>query len=364
MPETDHVPAAVRDLLRPLLTALDALAYAGRHLHPPDLPALVDAVRPYREPLEAELTTFRAGDWPDEFRPLRDQLDLVATAALEAHDGLAASVGAENAVLEAYRAMRANVRAIEALYPLASALPPVSQFFVDDAHRPDDALLDRLARAGAGGDNTGVIHARNARDDRGGFSLYVPEYYDAETAWPLVVALHGGSGHGRDFLWTWLPAGRSAGALVLSPTSRDRTWSLHNPPVDAANLTAMITHVADTWHIDDSRVLLTGMSDGGTYALLTALFGGIDAVTHYAPIASSFHLRMLDAADADRVRGLRIYLTHGALDWMFPVAMARSAHDALQAAGVAVQFDEIADLSHTYPREQNARLLTWLHDAN
>jgi phospholipase/carboxylesterase len=209
-----------------------------------------------------------------------------------------------------------------------------------------------------------VIHARNARDDRGGFSLYVPEYYDAETEWPLVVALHGGSGHGRDFLWSWLAAGRSAGALVLSPTSRDRTWSLQHPPADAANLAAMITHVADTWHVDASRVLLTGMSDGGTYALLTALFGGVDAVTHYAPIASSFHPRMLDAADSDRLRGLRIYLTHGALDWMFPVDMARSAHDALRAAGVAVQFDEVADLSHTYPREQNARLLAWLGGAS
>jgi phospholipase/carboxylesterase len=36
------------------------------------------------------------------------------------------------------------------------------------------------------------------------FSLYVPETYDAERAHPLVVALHGGSGNGGAFLWSWL----------------------------------------------------------------------------------------------------------------------------------------------------------------
>jgi phospholipase/carboxylesterase len=61
-----------------------------------------------------------------------------------------------------------------------------------------------------------------------------------------------------------------------------------------------------------------------------------------------------------RASGRPIYLVHGALDWMFPIALARMAHEALRDAGADVTYREIEDLSHTYPREENARILEWL----
>ena len=60
-----------------------------------------------------------------------------------------------------------------------------------------------------------------------------------------------------------------------------------------------------------------------------------------------------------RARGKRIYLVHGALDWMFPVSLARGARDALEQSGADLTYREIADLSHAYPREENDRILTW-----
>ena len=81
--------------------------------------------------------------------------------------------------------------------------------------------------------------------------------------------------------------------------------------------------------------------------------------THLAPVAASFHPLLLTMAQPQRMRGLPVYLVHGVLDWMFPVTVARSARDALQAAGASVVYREIADLSHTYPREENARMLGW-----
>ncbi len=44
---------------------------------------------------------------------------------------------------------------------------------------------------------------------------------------------------------------------------------------------------------------------------------------------------------------------------MFPVSLARMARDEFEKAGAALVYREIADLSHTYAREENARILEW-----
>jgi len=69
---------------------------------------------------------------------------------------------------------------------------------------------------------------------------------------------------------------------------------------------------------------------------------------------------MAEMADADRLRGLPVFLVHGKLDWMFPVQVARQTREALSAAGAEVTYRELDDLSHTYPREINAEMLRWL----
>lgn len=53
-------------------------------------------------------------------------------------------------------------------------------------------------------------------------------------------------------------------------------------------------------------------------------------------------------------------LAHGALDWLFPVKTARMSRGALEMAGARVVYREIADLSHTYPRDENPRILDCL----
>ena len=260
---------------------------------------------------------------------------------------------------DAYRALRQIGRAQEALFPLALLLPSVSGFFLEPAQRGNQALLDRLAAGSARPDaQTGVMHAGNDTRERGGFSLYVPEDYDPSRQYPLVMALHGGAGHGRQFLWSWLREARSRGVILLSPTAVGDTWSLMEPELDSANLMRVLEQVAQRWHIDRTRLLLTGMSDGGTFTLLSGL-DNTSPFTHLAPVAASFHPLLLAMADPRRVAGLPVHLVHGALDWMFPVAMARTARDALTAAGAHVTYREVADLSHVYPRDENAGMLDW-----
>jgi len=57
-------------------------------------------------------------------------------------------------------------------------------------------------------------------------------------------------------------------------------------------------------------MLLTGMSDGGTFCYVTG-FDSASPFTHLAPVAATFHPLMTEMADADRLRGLPVHIVHG-----------------------------------------------------
>jgi phospholipase/carboxylesterase len=335
--------------------------WVQRHLVPPLAQRLADELVPHIDALDEPLRGLDAVESPDELRFMRDRLVDVSRQTLALGTAFVEAARASGDPFDLYRALRRFAGVQEGLYPLAPALDPVSRWFLEPARRDDDALVERL-REGAvreDGVRAGVLHAHNDRDTRGGFSLYVPETCDGRTPMPLVVALHGGHGHGRDFLWTWVREARGRGALVLSPTSRERTWSIMSgDDVDADGLRQMVDFVGERYPIDRQRVLLTGMSDGATYALLCGLQEGMP-FTHLAPACGVLHPMLLRGGLA-RAQGRPIYLVHGALDWMFPVATAQMAREALLAAGTRLVYREIEDLSHTYPREENPRILDWL----
>lgn len=340
-------------LVGALLGALEALAFVGRRLNPPELLALLTAVGRPEEPLREALE--KLAGWQGPAVALRAQLEGAGVAVVSGFDELRAAVEVGD-VLRAFRGLRQGPRALEALYPLAAVLPPVSRFFLDPAVRGDTELQASFEAPAA---STGVMHAGGEPGARGGFSLYVPEYYTPDRAWPLVVALHGGSGDGRAFLWSWLRAARSHGAIVVAPTALGETWALSGPDVDTPNLTRILAEIGARWRLDPGRLLLTGLSDGGTFSYVSGLEPA-SPFTHLAPVAAAFHPMLAQMADGDRLRGLPIHVVHGALDWMFPVDMARSATEALAAAGAEVAYRELDDLAHTYPSEMSGEILGWM----
>jgi phospholipase/carboxylesterase len=344
-------------LLPALLRSLEGLGFVARHFHPPNFGTVLQAVgTPEDELREARP---RLDDWPDELAGVADCLKRASDAAIEGYDLLRnIDEGPGDGMRGVYRALGRLPRAQEAVYPLAADLPPVSRHFLSPDTRGDEALIAALAEAG-NRDDAGVLHSDDEPGTRGGYSLYVPETYDPDAPPPLVVAMHGGAGNGRSFLWTWLRDARGHGAIVISPTAVGDTWALSGPDVDTPNLMRILDEVEGRWPFDKTRMLLTGMSDGGTFAYVSGL-DPRSPFTHLAPISAAFHPMLAAMADAERLNGLPIQITHGRLDWMFPFSMAREARDALAEAGAAVTYREIADLSHTYPREVNAELLHWL----
>jgi phospholipase/carboxylesterase len=343
-------------VLPPLLQSLEALGFIARHLNPPDFGRVMEAAGAPEQALREERP--RLDGWLDQFADLRAPLMTASDAALAAFAGLRAVENGDGDLIAVFRALRHAPRAQEALYTLAAKLPPVSAFFVDPDLREDGDLLARLAEPA--NENTGIVHDRNEPGSRGGFSLYVPEYYAPDRPWPLVMALHGGSGNGRGFLWSWLRDARSFGAILVAPTATGNTWALMGEDTDTSNFDRILDVVRARWNVDPAKMLLTGMSDGGTFCYVSGLASN-SPFTHLAPVASTFHPLMAEMADAERLRGLPVYLVHGRLDWMFPVQVARQTNELLSAAGADVTYREIDDLSHCYPREINAEILKWLH---
>ena len=341
-----------------ILRALHALEFTSRHISPGTLRELAKAVAGRNDDLAPALAASRAAEWPERLGPVRACLEQSADAAAE---GIAAFLRAEEdpqPIVAAYRALRGYARAAEAIYPLAAHLKPVSQFFVEAAARDDAELAARLASADPARGGVGYMHVGGPAGARGAFSLYVPEYYDPARAWPLVVAMHGGSGNGGAFLWSWLREARTRGFIVIAPTARGRTWSMMEPDVDRPNIDQMVDQVGSDWNLDPAHQLLTGMSDGGTFTYVLGLRGDC-RFTHLAPVAAVFHPMMMTWADAERLSGLPVHIVHGTQDWMFPPEIAQSAERTLKQAGADVVYREIADLSHTYPRDENGRILDW-----
>ncbi len=343
-------------LLPPLLRSLEALGFVARNLNPTQYGLVLEtigspdaALRLVRPQLEA---------WPEDLAPMRERLEAARNAVLDAFDGLRAAPDDADGLRAAFRALRLLPRAQEALYPLAAGLPPVSRFFLAPALRDDTSLQARLTRAEPRED-AGLVHIDDEPGGRGGFSMYVPEDYTPERQWPLVMALHGGGGSGRSFLWSWLRDARGQGAILIAPTAVGATWALSGPDGDTPNLARILDLARRGWNVDERRLLLTGMSDGGTFTYVSGLEAQ-SPFTHLAPVSASFHPMIAQMADPDRMRDLPIYLVHGALDWMFDVDVARGANEALTAAGADVTYREIADLSHAYPRDENPAILDWL----
>lgn len=340
------------------LALLDAFELVQRRLHPPAIASLREKLVPLRDRQQQALAVFRAAPVPEGLAPFHEQLAAGAEAALGAARAFTQPAAPSQLAGFVLASFSAHCRAQERLYPLRLALPPLGRFFAEPAWHARLAELDPEPAQGV----TLGLH-RGGPDDgelpRGAFSFYAPERCDGKTPLPLVVALHGGFGHGHDFVWTWLREARCTPCLLLAPSSRGTTWSLDAPALDARMLHSLVESVAGDFPVDRSRVLLTGLSDGATFTLLAGLAEN-SPFTHLAPVSGVLHPANFANGNLERARGRRIWQAHGALDWLFPVSLARLAHAELAKAGAQIEFHEIADLSHAHPRETNREILRWL----
>lgn len=351
---------AITDLIPRLLVTMDALEQVQRNLHPPRLDELSEFLKPFEENLKSVSEEFLAVEFPEHLQSFKQQINQGIEYSLRACDGIRNHEAGFGQVM---KAMRANCRVQEIIYPLANVMRPVSQYYLEPEARQNADLMTALSE-GSSRDNVGIMNAQNNRDQRGGFNLYVPEntLLENETnqGLSLVIALHGGSGHGADFLWSWLREARTRGFMLVTPTSKQGTWSLMGEELDLQNLLSMLSYIQETWNIDTNHILLTGMSDGATYSLLAGLRKD-SPFTHLAAFSGVLHPQISMTGNINYARDKPIYLVHGKLDWMFPIETAYMAQEELLKAGAQLTFRDMDNLSHNYARSENPDLLAWFN---
>ena len=369
----EELPSKIQDLWKNLSEVLNAFGEIGDRLDPAKIIYYADNLIPKTEELKKTLSEIEPAYSLDK-NSTEYALTQAASQALQALARFETARVGPHEILKAYQSFRPMHRAEEILYPLAAEYEEISKHFLHPSQRENKELLEKIYKIKVNkknaqsenseidADNRGIIEVNNKRGQRGGYTLYIPKYYEANSKYPLVVALHGGSGHGADFFWSWLRDARTFGFILATPTSLDRTWSLHSIATDANRLNKMLSEISSKWNIDTKHILLTGLSDGGTYTMLLSI-AHQSPFTHYAPVASAAHVlinRNTGTITAP-VKDIPIYQVHGGKDWMFPVASARLAASALEKAGAKIIYKEIPELSHNYPCDENINILKWFY---
>jgi poly(3-hydroxybutyrate) depolymerase len=166
----------------------------------------------------------------------------------------------------------------------------------DDTGGPGDD--DDTGGPGDDDDATGYTGQPGTYTDSSGgrgYTLHVPDGYDASTPIPLVIGFHGAGDSGSNFYntaaytgWTSAAAPAQFALLVpetLSPYSDFAVWS-GNPNDDMDEMVTemdsvldLVDHVGQSYHLDHDRIHAFGFSDGG-------LFLGVAGLARFERFAS------------------------------------------------------------------------------
>ena len=194
------------------------------------------------------------------------------------------------------------------------------------------------------------------------YLIYLPAEYAAakETAWPLLLFLHGSGERGND-----LELVKKHGPpKLVEQEAHQKAWpfitvSPQCPKEvrwNAAALAKLVEHVANTHRVDRRRIYVTGLSMGGsgTWSLLAENPGLFAAAM---PLCGKG-----DPAVAEKIAKTPVWIFVGRKDKAETVENCGQMEQALRAAGGSAQITYYDDLEHDCWTEtyNNPAVWQWL----
>ena len=228
-----------------------------------------------------------------------------------------------------------------------------------EAASSDAATLFRWLRLGpdySAEVATGIVEASRIAADGTEFPyvILVPDSYDSSRAYPVEFMLHGGVGRpkpekGESFWRGGYDSLRQEDRIVVVPLAwNEAIW--WQPP-QAENLAAILRAVRQDYHVDDNRVTLSGVSDGGTGAWFYAFKQPSDWAAFLPYIGHPGVLRSPQSGGGYRLYFENLvakpfYIVNGENDPLYPAASLTSFIEILADQGVEHTFRVIAGGEH------------------
>ena len=190
------------------------------------------------------------------------------------------------------------------------------------------------------------------------YLLYLPSDYEERESWPLLLFLHGAGERGSDLEKLkvhgppkLIAAGQDFPMIIVSPQCPARSWW------DVDSLSALLDEIEEKYHVDTSRVYLSGLSMGGfgTWALASAQPERFAAIAPICgggePIMARFRLSSVPA-----------WVFHGAKDPVVPPRRSEEMVEALRRARGEVKSTVYPEADHDSWTEtyNNPQLYEWL----
>jgi acetyl esterase/lipase len=274
------------------------------------------------------------------------------------------------------RVLTAALAVLVAMVPAAGQVPSravdaaFAAFF--EAATPEDiaAAVERIMASGVGFDDAfsrlkkgrayapdvprGVVQgSHRSGGDEFFYTLDVPEDYDPTRQYPVRVQLHGGVGRST----TSAPprvgsATRMTGAAnqiyVMPYAWRDAPWWTGR---QVENIRAILDHVKRTYNVDENRVVVSGVSDGGTGAYYLAM-RDTTPFASVLPLNGFLMVLRNETTDADgdlfpnNLRNKPLFVVNGGRDPLYPTSLVGPVVEHLKAAGVDVEYRPQATAGH------------------
>jgi predicted esterase len=258
---------------------------------------------------------------------------------------------------------------LSAAQPSAPAIDGAFSSFLGARTAQDArAAADRIVASGVGFDEAirrlrqGRVYSRDVargvvqgsyRSETGQYfyTLDVPESYDPARRYQVRVQLHGGVGR----IEANAPRPGSNGRLpgveqiyVMPSAWRDAPWWSGR---QTGNLRAILDVVKRTYNVDENRIVLSGVSDGGTGAYYTAM-RDTTPFASFLPLNGFIKVLENEAAAADgdlfpnNLRNKPLFIVNGGRDPMYPTSVVDPYVEQMKRGGIDLVYRPQPNAAH------------------
>ena len=174
------------------------------------------------------------------------------------------------------------------------------------------------------------------------YQLEVPETYDPAKSYQMRVQLHGGVGR-PDPTPRTSGIGQLAGAeqIYLLPTAWNEAEWWTEPQL--GNIRALLDIVKRSYNIDENRVVLSGVSDGGTATYYfsmrdTTPFAAFLPLNGAIPVLRNTSMRVDGELFMNNMVNKPFFIVNGGKDPLYPTMLVEPYINQMQKGGVEVKY--------------------------